>query len=251
MSFGDFPAQGAPEEQAPVRTVLGAPRPGYFPSYLEDGKHYDEEGFRLRGYKHYWLKDAQAAPAGNGKAGSTLRPLPAGTRFTGTIRYRNLRPEELGLLLWAIRLEEGCFQSVGMGKPYGFGRMQASIDELREVDLPGLYRPEGLCAGSAAAPDGAVQRYIDAYDAAVAKALYLKKPKKKPSITSVEEIRDFFYLKRTLRMAEEVRYMSLPEHQDAGRSLPSVRTLRQDAEKAREVRDLSPQALARHLTNKI
>lgn len=251
VSFGDFPAQGSPEEQAPVRTVLGAPKPGYFPSYLKDGKHYDEEGFRLCGYKHYWLKDAQAVSTDHERVGTALRPLPAGTRFTGNIRYKNLRPEELGLLLWAIRLEEGCFQSVGMGKPYGFGRMRVSIDGLWELDLPGLYRPEGLCAGPAAAPEGAVQRYIDAYDAAAAKGLYLKKPKKRPSITSVEEIRDFFYMKRTLRAAEEVRYMSLPEHQNAARSLPDVGTLRQEAEKAQEVQDFSRQALARRLNNKI
>lgn len=87
-----------------------------------DDKNSEQPGFQLRGYKLYWLKEAGAASTDKEKAASKLRPLPAGTVFSGVIRYRNLRPDELGLLLWALRLENGCFQSVGMGKPYGYGR---------------------------------------------------------------------------------------------------------------------------------
>lgn len=222
VSFGDFHAQGSPRELGPIPAVLGAPRPGYFPAYLEGGRHYDAEEFRLRGYKQYWLKEAKAVSMGNPRVDARLRPLPAGTVFSGVIRYKNLRPEELGLLLWAIRLEQGCFQSIGMGKPYGFGRMTASVDGLREFDLSGLYAPEGLCAAPAAAPAGAVQRYIDAYDAAAARELRLEEA----SVTSLEEIQDFFYLRRTIRREEEVRYMTLKEYQNAGRPLPTVRDLR-------------------------
>jgi len=136
LSFGNFPAQGEPKELAPIRTILGNPKTSYYPGYVVDGKHYNDENFRLRGYKHYWLKEVQKAPADKENVASTLRPLPAGTKFSGVIRFKNLRPEELGLLLWALRLEEGCCQTVGMGKPYGYGRMKLTIDELREYDGP-------------------------------------------------------------------------------------------------------------------
>lgn len=239
VSFGDFRAQGDPEKlqpMEPVKTVLGNPKISYYPGYVVEGEHYNQDGFQLRGYKQYWLKEAQATEADKENVASQLRPLPAGTKFSGVIRYRNLRPEELGLLLWAIRLEEGCYQSVGMGKPYGYGRMKVSIDSLREYDMAALYRPEGLCSGSSPAGSeavkAAVQGYIDKYDAAAAKGLNLKKPKKKPSITSREEIQDFFFLRRTIRNGDEVSYMTLGEYQNVDNALPDTASFRQEAEQA-------------------
>ena len=224
VSFGDFRVQGAVRKWDEVSVPPCEPRPSYFPSYVKDGKHYDEEGFLLRGYKQYWLKKEQR-PA-TGRFSTTLRPLSAGTKFTGVIRYKNLRPEELGLLLWSIRLEEGCYQSIGMGKPYGYGRVKVSIDALREFDIAGMYCPTSLCAAPAPAFAGAVQQYIDAYDAAAAKSIHLIVPKEKPSITSTGEIQDFFFLKRTIQPQDKVGYMSLPEHQNVGCPLPSVADFR-------------------------
>ena len=39
-----------------------------------------------------------------------------GTTFSGTIRFKNLKEDELGLLLWSLLLNDGCYQSIGMGK---------------------------------------------------------------------------------------------------------------------------------------
>lgn len=228
VSFGDFPALEDPKEQSLVTTVLSEPRPSYFPSYLKEGRHYDENGFQLRGYKQYWLKETKPSSTGNPSVDAKLRPLPAGTKFAGVIRYKNLRPEELGLLLWAIRLEEDCRQSVGMGKPWGYGRVKVSIDALREFDIAAIYRSEQLCAAPAVASAGAVQGYIDAYDATAAKAMGLDKP----SVTGTDEIRDFFFLKRTIRPGDEVSYMTLPEYQNVGCPLPAAADFRKEAEEA-------------------
>lgn len=236
VSFGDFPVQGEPQELPLVETVLGNPKISYYPGYVVNGDHYNQDGFQLRGYKQYWLKEARAIDTEKKNAASKLCPLPAGTAFSGVIRYRNLREEELGLLLWALRLEEGCYQSVGMGKPYGYGRMKLSIDSLQEYDMAALYRPGGLCSDSTPADPEAVQRYIDAYDAAAAKAMYLKEPKKKPSITSRDEIKDFFFLRRAIRHGDEVSYMTLPEYQNVGNPLPDTRTFRQESEQAERAR---------------
>lgn len=232
VSFGDFPAQGHPEELPSVATVLGSPKISFYPGYIVNGKHYNQEGFQLRGYKRYWLKKT-GDQKGNPNVASQLHPLGEGTVFSGVIRYRNLYPEELGLLLWAIRLEKGCYQSVGMGKPYGYGRMKVSIDRLLEYDMAALYRPEGLCSGSSPADpeavEEAVQGYIDKYDAAAAEGLNLKKPKKKPSITSREEIQDFFFLCRTIRRGKEVSYMPLKDYRKACHPLPDTASFRQKA----------------------
>lgn len=231
VSFGDFRLEGKARELPPVKTVLGEPKPSFYPGYVEEGKHYNEEDFRLRGYKQYWLKEAERIPAKKENVASTLRPLDRGSVFRGTIRYKNLTADELGLLLWAIRLDEGCFQTLGMGKPYGYGRMQVTISALREVEPEALYTPDGLCGTPKEGGADAVEGYIRAYDAYAADALRVKKPKKRPSLRSRTEIQDFFFLKQTVRLAEEVSYMDLEkkEYQKIEGPLETVQTVREQA----------------------
>lgn len=241
VSFGDFLVQGDPKEQALVETVLGNPKISYYPGYVVDGKHYNQEDFRLRGYKHYWLKEAKAMPTDKKNAASRLRPLPEGTVFSGVIRFKNLHPEELGLLLWALRLEEGCYQAVGMGKPYGYGRMELTIDELREFDLTSLYRPGNLGGGAAVSPETAVQGYINLYDAFAVQTLgfklnkkELKQKKKAVSLRDRSGVNELLYLHSIVRDPEEVSYMDLKEYQNVRNALPDVLKIRNDLETAAE-----------------
>lgn len=176
------------------------------------------------------------------KVASQLRPLPAGTVFSGVIRYRNLRPEELGLLLWSLRLEEGCCQAVGMGKPYGYGRMR--IDSLREFDLLSLYRFDGLCAGAVETPDmeAAIQKYIDQYDAFAVQALNLKltskekkQKKKRASLRNQAALKNFFFLRSEIwNTPKDVSYMDLQEYQNIRNSLPDAATIRKNKEEAQK-----------------
>ena len=236
VSFGDFRLEGKAKELPLVKTVLGEPKPSYYPGYVEKGQHYNEEDFRLRGYKQYWLQEAGATPlpAGKDKVGSTLRPLDQGSIFRGTIRYKNLTEDELGLLLWAIRLDEGCFQTIGMGKPYGYGRMKATISALRELEPDKLYTPAGLCGALKEGGVDAVEQYIRAYDSYAADALRVKKPKKRPSLRSRNEIQDFFFLKQKVRPAGEVAYMELGEYKNICSPLETVQTVREQAEQEAE-----------------
>lgn len=122
--------------------ILGEPKPSYYPGYVVGGKHYNHEDFRLRGYKQYWLKEVEATDDnGKPRAATTIRPLPRGTKFSGTIRYKNLTEAELGLLLWCLRLEKGCYQSVGMAKPYGFPCAGGASDAAA-----GGKRQEAVCS---------------------------------------------------------------------------------------------------------
>ncbi|MEG1683007.1 MAG: TIGR03986 family CRISPR-associated RAMP protein [Oscillospiraceae bacterium] len=226
VSFGDFAAQGMPCEMEPFKIILGQPKPSYYPGYVVDGKNYAEDDFQLRGYKQYWLKDAYAVSPEKENVASILAPLPSGTKFRGTIRFKNLREDELGLLLWSLRLDEDCYQSVGMGKPYGFGRMKLSIDQLREFDLAAMYCPENIIPQFADTAEQ-VDDYIRKYDAFAAEKLLIKKPKKHPSLRSCNEILDFFYLHSTVRKNEEVGYMALAEYQNVRNPLPNVQGLRE------------------------
>jgi len=64
-----------------------------------------------------------------------LHPLPKGTSFTTIMRFHNLRPVELGALLWALRLgmadNEEVVRRLGMGKAYGLGEVTMKVGKLR------------------------------------------------------------------------------------------------------------------------
>ena len=242
VSFGDLEVVGTAEEGAPIQKLLASPKPSYYPGYVLKGKNYSDDDFQLRGYKQYWLKKANMlsvekkqrlsnpkdGEAEKSEMGVMLRPLPKGTRFHGIIRFKNLHKDELGLLLWCLQLDKGCFQSMGLGKPYGFGRMKLHIDKLLELDFKSLYSPEGLIGGLDRDRTDSVGRYIARYDICAAEKLGLKDPKGHPSIRSCGEIRDFFYLHSSLKTDAEASYMALKEYQSIRTALPSVASIREN-----------------------
>ena len=67
---------------------------------------------------------------------STLKVLPQGTTFEATVMVHNLKPEELGALIWAIQLgterNASLAHNIGHGKPLGLGIVDI---ELSQVDL--------------------------------------------------------------------------------------------------------------------
>ena len=87
----------------------------------------------LRGWKRYPVKNQEtvtpAAPEQRNVA-STLHPLEKGARFKGRMRFHNLRPVELGGLLWALTWGGDATKrhALGMGKPLGFGQISVEID---------------------------------------------------------------------------------------------------------------------------
>lgn len=230
VDFGALHLQGAVKELTGIQTVLGEPKPSFYPGYVQGGKNYNEDDFQLRGHKLYWLKKtAKAAEPNNQNENvrTKMYPLDQGSTFCGVIRYRNLTADELGLLLWCIRLDEGCYHSLGMGKPYGYGRMKVTIDRLVEWDYKAMYTVTGL-TGVMAEPkclDDAVETYIRTYHNYAAVSLTKKNSKQKP-LRDYDEIRDFLYLRSELREGEEVEYMPLTAFKNCTGSLPTVKEIR-------------------------
>lgn len=93
--------------------------------------------------------------AGNLKIQTRLVALPPGTRFRARLNFHNLRPVELGALLWALSFgDEAAFgdnadtvtkrHRLGMGKPLGLGEVAIRVAGLeiepacppRAADLP-------------------------------------------------------------------------------------------------------------------
>jgi len=68
-----------------------------------------------------------------------FKALAAGVVFQGKIRVHNLRPAELGALVWALTWggESGLRHSIGMAKPYGYGSVQVEITAAHLHNMAG------------------------------------------------------------------------------------------------------------------
>ncbi len=133
-----------PEPIAPQ--TLSGPKPTTFQHYLvqdadqrhdPDDKsklaHYgtSPEQTQIRGHKLYWHKgsqpdiEASATELQHETQLTRIMPLAPGVKFQFRVRFENLRPEELGALLWALSLpgetDKVYRHKIGMGKPLGMG----------------------------------------------------------------------------------------------------------------------------------
>jgi len=136
-----------PKVLAEKSTILGPPRMSYYPNYLEqktnpkDGllstkayKTYedDDSDARIRGWKRFTVptdNSTPAPPTAAGNAATQFIPLDRGVKFRGTIRVHNLRPQELGALIWALAWggNEALRHNIGMAKPYGYGSIKVRL----------------------------------------------------------------------------------------------------------------------------
>ncbi|MGI8916465.1 MAG: TIGR03986 family type III CRISPR-associated RAMP protein, partial [Chloroflexota bacterium] len=150
--------------------ILSAPEVTAFAHYLtQDGRqqkdqlttYIDDDQTTLRGHKWYWHRwDAGSATGGiaqvrhpqsdqllprlrDGGPGMTqltaIRPVKAGVEFSTRVSFDNLSAVELGALVSALSLPEGCAHKLGMGKPLGLGSVRL-VPLLYLVDRPTRYR---------------------------------------------------------------------------------------------------------------
>ena len=151
VNFTDLITEdGRVDKEAAIDLILAGPKPTSFNLYLEQdsdkyGKNWAniyEGDFSLAGFKKYWLKDYIENPNledANKNMTFTINPLEAGTEFKGRIYFDNLRAEELGLLLYSIRLRQGSNQNIGMAKPYAYGRIEFTDISFKIEDLDTKY----------------------------------------------------------------------------------------------------------------
>lgn len=143
--------------------ILNGPKPTYFPNYItqqtnpENGKllsgqyaTYLQTGqFKaptLRGFKRYPVRPdsvvgVQKLTEEQKKSTNVqvrLHTLPKGSTLDGRIVFHNLRPEELGALLWSLTWGENPHlrHSLGMGKPFGFGQVRFELLHDKSRLLP-------------------------------------------------------------------------------------------------------------------
>lgn len=137
LAIEETPACMAP----PLTTVLNGPKASYYPNYIDQGgkttdviyKTYDDDKARLRGWKRYPAREQITnGTQGTDAVSTTLHPLASGTAFKGRVVFHNLRPEELGALLWTLSWggRPDLRHSLGMGKPLGYGQVAFTLDRL-------------------------------------------------------------------------------------------------------------------------
>ena len=229
LSFSDAVLQGGAGQGKEQKLILAEPKPTSYLDYLkQDGNMavtYNTDGFELRGTKQYWLHGQPVLMDGvvkNEKAASTIRPLEAGAKFTGKIRFQNLTEDELGLLLWAVRLNEGSQMNVGKAKSYGFGRISVEIKEAKKLDMQRAYLSgETLCLDPFCAIE--IDRAVEDYKKEINRCLGGR------TIDALPHIRDFFMMKdsRTMPDNSRTRYMSIDarEYQSRRDALPTIRSI--------------------------
>lgn len=165
VSIGMARASVAEPIDRPVEAVFGVPKPSFYPHYLQHGRKPSFEGRpeeeRLRNgrtklkWQTYMSKDATARgwkryvirkredrrpflPAKvQEKHLSRFKPLKAGATFTAKIRVHNLRPMELGALIWALDFggDPNARHRLGRGRPLGYGAVSvtAGTHTLRKI----------------------------------------------------------------------------------------------------------------------
>lgn len=142
-----------------VSLTLAGPKLSSFPMYISqkreedsdallpasDLRTYNAESFKTNGYKFYWkrsraiesmdeveksTRNQASGDKKNTKIESKLQAVHTTPEnpvvFHGRIDFENLRPDELGLVLMSLRLQEETEPEsylIGRGKPYGMGRI--------------------------------------------------------------------------------------------------------------------------------
>jgi CRISPR-associated protein (TIGR03986 family) len=152
VSFTAFRSVNDPSPANEVETVLNGPKPTFYPNYIEQraqnaGRLQGRESYqtlmdregqlpaRIRGWKRYPVRmpEGVRVPPPPPKSGQAVRvrlqPLEAGSVFCGHLRFHNLRPTELGALIWVLTWggNPSLRHSLGMGKPFGWGQVEIKI----------------------------------------------------------------------------------------------------------------------------
>ncbi|MBK1646707.1 TIGR03986 family CRISPR-associated RAMP protein [Thiocapsa imhoffii] len=189
VTFHHAVADGDPCEQAQPVTILNGPKPTYYPNYIKqpdakDGKlsdlgHYStlmDDNCKLRGWKRYpvrplaqmGVQSLTPEQAQNTAVQIKLHTLPEGTAFSTRISFHNLKPEELGAICWALTWagEEQLRHSLGMGKPFGFGQINISIDSETSIFL--ANNPSG--SDSQPSWEGCMQAFVSYMEKSAKKA---------------------------------------------------------------------------------
>lgn len=186
VSFTNARCKVCSNIQKPILKHLMNPKISSFQLYLKQDvndlkilKTYSSKNFELRGQKIYWLRnesdssddyesdkaiyEKENKKTPDEKQYAKLSPIDKGTVFNGRIYFENLDEDELGLLLMAIKPFKDAKENLGQGKPYGFGKVEFKIENLKEVDNENRFKGLNLQFLNSKDLDYKIQKYINKF----------------------------------------------------------------------------------------
>lgn len=211
VSFSDAIAYGAKEGEA-KKKVLAEPKPTSYLDYIkqtvgEDISTYNTDQFELRGVKQYWLHEGVSKfgeNIANENVGSLICPLDKNTEFKGKVRFKNLTKEELGLLVWSIKLNSNSGMNVGKAKAYGYGVIKLQEIGVKVLNTKKAYLGslDELCGEIY--DDSDPEELIECYKRFINKKI-------NGNIDQLEHIKEFFIMKNIDEIPNDdlIRYMHL------------------------------------------
>lgn len=221
--------------------ILSGPKPTTFQHYLtqpepdvEKGKGlktYNDRGqTTLRGHKLYWhtgqdeslnFRERQLTQTelDDDSQHTRMKPVRDGVRFRCRVRFENLLAEELGLLLWAVKLPaRGEFaHKIGMGKPLGLGsvRLRPTLTVVDPAIRYGAFLGSGEKTLEAGYVTVSEEEAVRAFEGLAARALKL------PEGASLAETPRMRALLAMLRWPgprrEKTEYMSVGQDETTGK----------------------------------
>jgi CRISPR/Cas system CSM-associated protein Csm3 (group 7 of RAMP superfamily) len=143
--------------------VLVEPKPRHQAFYLEEPAAPGAQPAHIAGRKFYFHHSPKLRPLsaprliyfGGKPANRYIQPLDYGTVFHFRLDFTALEADELGVLLFAIALDENTRHKIGYGKPLGLGSISLEPKGLTKVDYSTRY-------SSAAAERGKTEYQGDA-----------------------------------------------------------------------------------------
>ncbi len=216
LFFTDAVITNKANELEPQKLILAEPKPTSYLEYVcqENGKPvktFNDDSFRLRGTKQYWLQDKVNRGADSDKENvkSSIRPLKEGCKFKGKIRFQNLTAEELGLLIWSVKLEKNSQMNLGKAKAYGYGRVKVDQVELYLQDYASAYKTglEGLSeVQMKKSSDEDRDAFVEKYETSLANWLGVKVE----ALLDNPVLSDFFYMKSYIAPVGDPRTSYMP-----------------------------------------
>lgn len=230
VSFSDalLVTKEGKRESKPI--LLAEPKASSYADYLvqPDGEiknSYNSDTFTLRGAKQYWLhrgiEKQEVDQAKRAKMLSCIKPIGKGAEFTGKVRFHNLTKDELGLLLWSLKLEDSSWMNIGMAKAWGYGAVKVQIISAKCVDVDKAYDTTQLSLGVLQTESLNIDEYIEYYKKHFEETNHIK-------LDAQESVKDFLLMKDSSRIPDykNIRYMSLEkdkkEYQSRKKPLPTV-----------------------------
>ena len=101
-----------------------------------------DDGFEIAGRKRYPVHKGDEVFTKNQEKSSEnvksfFAPLDKGTKFSGKVKFHNLKKAEIGALISAITFHntKNTFHNLGFAKPYGYGKCTIEITNLSQDEI--------------------------------------------------------------------------------------------------------------------